>query len=62
MMKRWLLLSLVTLVLSGCTKPGSFCVVYKPVTMNEKAARSLVAEDRAAAETIATNNAVWEGC
>lgn len=61
-MKSWLMLSLAALTLSACGGVGSFCAVYRPVTLNEEAARSMVSLDRAAAETLVANNATYGRC
>lgn len=59
---RNLLIGLLAVASSGCTATGNFCDIYLPVEMNRPAATALVAEDRGAAERIATNEETYESC
>ena len=64
-MMSWLTRSVAILTVAAagsCTQPGTFCALYTPVLLEPGLARDVVAQDRAAAEAIATNNRLAEGC
>lgn len=49
------------LAVSACNQ-ATFCDTYTPVYFEAPVAAAVVAGDRAAAEDIATNNAIFEAC
>ena len=61
-LRTYLMLTLLPVLLANCVKAGDFCDLAEPMVTTDKLAATIVKEDRALAERMATQNKQLKAC